>query len=641
MKRKVVAGFISDIYQDMVKDTQYGTIREAKRNGIKLLFFTSFSDNFSNTEYTRLSNYDIGDSAIYMLPNLENFDGLITYDSYMPDLFLPTIEEIKKNSPCPAVTLGDISEYSHNVINDHDSSVVELIEHLIVAHGCTDLVHVAGNLDLSFSVDRLNLFKQTLNNYNLDCSDKKIYQGNLWYDCAPKVVSEILDNYRGQFDRILPDAIVCANDYMAIGIIKELQRRGFEVPDEVLVTGYDDVVQTKFNVPSVTTSAQPFETVGGDGIKTLVKLWRGVDVPHVTKEPGIMRLRQSCGCVPKNVFEVDHLTESYSQIINSLGQLSRSSTNLILSVSSATSDKDVFDEIEINCCRDTGFSNAVLCLLSDWDKMRVVTSSKDLDDSTFEVVCGMYNGHSIERGPLKKGQLLPQEMMDDPEAYYLVPVHHMQYFLGYFIITPDLKNLSQSNIKSWFINISTMLENWRVKRNYIESVERLKKLYATDMMTGLFNRRGYANNFEGYYTHCLESKTGLAVFLIDMDNLKLTNDNYGHEEGDYCLCTIGKALQEAATRDEICIRSGGDEFVILAKDYTEEMSKEYIKNVRDIIENTRKSDGKEFDVSISIGCYIQIPEESTMSVKDISEYYLREADKLMYVEKQAHKGEST
>ena len=96
MDRKIVAAFIADIYRDMVKETQYGTIMAAKRFGVKLLFFASFSDNFSNAQYSRISNYDIGDSAIYKLPNLQNFDGLITYDSYMPSIFIKLINDLKE-----------------------------------------------------------------------------------------------------------------------------------------------------------------------------------------------------------------------------------------------------------------------------------------------------------------------------------------------------------------------------------------------------------------------------------------------------------------------------------------------------------------------------------------------------------------
>ena len=127
MDRKIVAAFIADIYRDMVRETEYGTIQEAMRNNVKLLFFASFSDNFSTVEYTHLTNYDVGDSAIYRVPDLNNFDGLITYDSYLPETFLEIINDIKKEAPCPVVTLGVVSDHSYSVINDLKPSLKELI----------------------------------------------------------------------------------------------------------------------------------------------------------------------------------------------------------------------------------------------------------------------------------------------------------------------------------------------------------------------------------------------------------------------------------------------------------------------------------------------------------------------------------
>ena len=638
MKRRIVAAFIADIYQDMVKETEHGTICAAKEQNIKLLFFTSFSDNFSNTEYTRFSNYDIGDVAIYKLPDLSKFDGLFTYDSYMPDLFLPTISEIKKDCPCPIVTLGDVSEYSYNVVNDHNRSFMELIEHLINVHECRELIHVTGNLELSFCMDRLNVFKKTLEKNGIPYDDSNIVNGNLWYDCAERVVDTIIEKYESHEDRSLPDAIVCANDYMAIGVSDELKKRGFIIPEDIIVTGYDDVIQSRFHDPSITTSAQPFELVGRKGIKILSEIWNDQKPPHITAVPGVLQCRQSCGCMPKHTYQEDELRESYAEVILKLGRLSQSSTNLILSVSSAESNDDVFNEIEKNCCLETGFQNAVLCLMDGWDQQRVINNSKDFADCRFNVVCGIYNGSPVKRESLPKGSLLPKNMMDDPEAYYLVPIHHMQYFIGYFIISPNLKNLSQANIKSWFINVSTMLENWRVKQELKITVNKLEALYATDTLTGLYNRRGYGMHFPEYYNHCKEDRTDLAVFVIDMDNLKRTNDNYGHDEGDYALTVIGSAMKDAAANGEICVRSGGDEFVILAMDYDEEKKNQLIKKIRDNISAYCQKDSKPYDITVSIGCYMATPKHGEISdINDLSEMYLREADRLMYIEKKSRK----
>ncbi len=637
MDRKIVAAFIADIYRDMVRETEYGTIQEAMRNNVKLLFFASFSDNFSTVEYTHLTNYDVGDSAIYRVPDLNNFDGLITYDSYLPETFLEIINDIKKDAPCPVVTLGVVSDHSYSVINDLQPSLKELIEHLIKDHGCKELVHVSGPTDLSFCRDRIKGFKETLEANGLPCTDEQIFPGNLWYSCAEEVVTSIMKRYENDQERLFPDAIVCANDYTAIGVVDELNKRGYIVPDDVIVVGYDDVIQSRFHDPSITTSCQPFGQVGKDGIKLLKKIWEGENVPAVTAEPGILKRRQSCGCTPKHIYQQDDLRESYATVIDRLGMLSRSSADLILSISNASDNSDVFNEIEANCCNNTGFKDAVLCLINDWDKQKVYSMQADFEDATFEVVCGVYNGRPVRRGVLPKGQLLPQAMLEDPYAYYLVPVHHLQYFLGYFIVSPDLENLSQFNIKSWFIYISTMLENWRIRKELNYTVERLQNLYVTDMLTGLYNRRGYGLHFENYYKECRESGAKLAVFLIDMDNMKQINDTYGHDEGDYCLCTIGKALKAAKKADEICVRSGGDEFVVLAKNYTEEDRDTYIVKVREFLEESCREDQKAFDISVSIGCYMAKPDESEVAISEISERYLRKADRLMYAEKKEHK----
>lgn len=99
MERKLVAAFVADIYRDMVRKTQYGAIMAAKRHNVKLLFYTIFSDNYNNKGITALTDYDIGEFAIYHLPNLNKYSGLIAFDSYMPELIIDPLNDIKRNAP--------------------------------------------------------------------------------------------------------------------------------------------------------------------------------------------------------------------------------------------------------------------------------------------------------------------------------------------------------------------------------------------------------------------------------------------------------------------------------------------------------------------------------------------------------------
>ena len=77
-----------------------------------------------------------------------------------------------------------------------------------------------------------------------------------------------------------------------------------------------------------------------------------------------------------------------------------------------------------------------------------------------------------------------------------------------------------------------------------------------------------------------------------MDDLKYVNDHYGHNEGDYSLCTISEAMSRASSNGEICLRTGGDEFVVLAADYSEEKAKLFVERLRDCIRTRVKRDKK-------------------------------------------------
>ena len=122
-----------------------------------------------------------------------------------------------------------------------------------------------------------------------------------------------------------------------------------------------------------------------------------------------------------------------------------------------------------------------------------------------------------------------------------------------------------------------------------------------------------------------------------MDDLKHINDVYGHAEGDYSLCAIAESMNFAAGNGEICVRSGGDEFTMIAKDYTEEMAKEFVSRMREHLELISRRDRKPYTVNFSSGYCIMVPEAEMGSITEISEKYLKAADEKMYEEKKRHK----
>lgn len=639
MKRKTAAVFISNLYNDMVSQTARGVIESARSHDAKLVFFTIFADNSRGKEYARTMEYETGDFVAYLLPDLSRYDALISFDTYMPIMYLDSVDRLKAAAPCPVITLGAIKPYACSVVNDQDRSFREVIEHVIDVHGCRDLVHVAGHRELSFVQERIAIFNGTLEARGLPHGEDRVFYGDLSPRCGDRIVDEMLQRRARAGEKPLPDAVVCTNDYTAIGIVKALENRGCRVPGDVIVTGYDDILRAQFNEPSITTSAQPFREVGWEGMEAVARLWRGEAVDSVIAVPGILARRQSCGCEPLRTYKKDAIRDKYIATVSNLESLALSTTDLTLKAATDTSIKDIFDEIERDCLRETGFQNAVLCLIENWDTKKVVQSREDLEGVVFDVVCGVWNGRPVRRERLERGALLPRELMEDPEPYFIFPVHHLQYFLGYFIISPNLVDLGQLHIRSWLVNISTVLVNWCIRQQLTLSVAKLDHLYQTDMLTGLYNRRGYNRFFDAYYNQCRAEGRELTVFMIDMNHMKQINDRFGHAEGDYALCAIAEAMRACAGDGDICIRSGGDEFVILSQDCDAARAEAFGRRLCRALDRICARDGKPYSVSVSVGCCRRVPgEASEDALRHEAEAFLRDADKAMYAEKERSRG---
>lgn len=637
MDRKKVAVFVFNMYGAMIREVQEGLNRAALEEGVKLIYFASFSDGFSKKFYNQYIKYDEGDIVSFKLPDLSDFDGLVVITAGFPEDYNERIERLLASIDIPTVFLGGISNRYYNIVNNEKASFKVIVEHVVKVHGCKNIYHVAGKPENDFTHRRIEAFKEVLSENGIPCGEDRIYFGTLWRDCGDPALDYILDQCRKN-GTDHPDAIICANDYSAIGVIDACRKRGLEVPGDVIVTGYDGIESAKIGTPSITTSEQPFTGVGRESIHVLQRIWNGENVEKKIYTKDNLLLNQSCGCVSMRNSRSEEIRQVYNNKMDKMEYLAQSTTNMILSISNAATLEEAFEEIEKNAKVDTGFSTFLLCLAPGWNKQRVVNDDTDLPDEEMSVVCG-YSGAKEKFEPVKfyRSELLPKELLEDPYPYYICAIHHLQYYMGYMIISPTLYPFNQVMAKSWLVNLGAMLENWRIREKLNDTVDRLENLYNRDVLTGLYNRRGYEQFFEKIYNRCKAKRRKVAIMIIDMDDLKMVNDNYGHSEGDYSLCAIAESLLFAAKNGEICLRTGGDEFVVLAGDYSDEKAAEYIRMVRKNLIEKVSRDKKPYKVEISFGACIREPEEDDRFINEISEEYLRFADTEMYKEKKQHK----
>lgn len=135
-----------------------------------------------------------------------------------------------------------------------------------------------------------------------------------------------------------------------------------------------------------------------------------------------------------------------------------------------------------------------------------------------------------------------------------------------------------------------------LRRRNTELQETIKKLDFTrnrlsaeeeaarrDVLTGLYNRRCFDDELPVFIERSQAISCGLAVFAMDLDHFKPVNDTLGHAAGDAVLKGVGKVLRESLRKSDLPCRIGGDEFVFLLSDVTEEDARKRAEQIRNAI----------------------------------------------------------
>ena len=221
-------------------------------------------------------------------------DGILIGEGFAAS---PYIQRLAARLPV-VVIAGTLDAQAADVVAaDNFSGAAALITHLIADHGRRRLFHVGGPLNSPDAIQRRLALDHALRG-NPQCQLTGSAQGIFSISSGEQAGEELLARHR----TALPDAVVCANDQMAIGVLRTLTAAGVRVPDEVAVTGFDDLYPARLADPPLTTVRQPMRTLGERACARLLdRIAHPSLSPVVQLLPTELVLRSSCGCPPGTV----------------------------------------------------------------------------------------------------------------------------------------------------------------------------------------------------------------------------------------------------------------------------------------------------------------------------------------------------
>jgi len=148
----------------------------------------------------------------------------------------------------------------------------------------------------------------------------------------------------------------------------------------------------------------------------------------------------------------------------------------------------------------------------------------------------------------------------------------------------------------------------------------------TDAVTGLYNRNYWEQIISGV---TFQPRTqNFSLILIDIDNLKEINDNYGHMIGDKAIKIVAKAIKRSIRKEDLGIRYGGDEFMILFNNQDNKAADKVIERIRKEINEIAAEHGMKIQISAGVACH-----DCLRDMEDI----IKMADRDLYKEKQMKK----
>ncbi len=203
----------------------------------------------------------------------------------------------------PLVSVGIRIEDVPSILVDNQKGVLEAMAHLVNEHGCRRIAFLQGPTRNPEADARFAAYRESVRTWGLADDPELCLAGDFTASGARLALDVYLRRHRAPGFQ----ALVAANDAMAIAAAQLLGEWGFSVPRDVAIVGFDNITTSQFALPPVTTVDQSVYEQGRAAVDCAVRLLRAEQVPLEVVLPTRLVLRTSCGCLPRSVVELGAL----------------------------------------------------------------------------------------------------------------------------------------------------------------------------------------------------------------------------------------------------------------------------------------------------------------------------------------------
>lgn len=614
------------LIQDIITEYSGMIIKGAKeyclQNGIEFFVFIIRSKNWAG------GVYDYQHYACKSLATDGNLDGIIlvtsTYCQYFPKE--QHKELVYEFDHIPLVSLGEKIPGKSCVLSDSENSIHDLLNYLRAEQKCERIFFVGPESNSDDIEYRMKVFCDFTRNMGIDPKGRILHT-----DYTGEAAANILSELKISKDNLPFDALVCANDEIAFGCVEYLKNHGIHVPDDVKVSGFDNLLRCDSMKPGITSIDLDNEGLSYAAARLLHdEIVSGRDCKENLNLPSKIIYRESTGSGKS--YSTDESPEGkYFQLREHVYRYQYFLQNL-----------EVTDETEntINLIIDSykrfGIKSCLCCL---YESPKTFYEDEEFELPEKARIFFAYNqdkvfdyGNDPYLNP--KTGMIPKGFSFAPGSEVIVTtIFNYKYQYGYVAYTPGDMDYSTYELISTTTGISLAAYiDFKKKVSKTEKLNSEKMLLEAetyfDEMTGVLNRRGLYKYGLPSIQNSIERNLCGGIIFGDMDHLKKINDTYGHEAGDKAIVAEVEILKKVFRTHDVIARLGGDEFVVVACGLSEKTFNEKVRQRLEVITKKYNDENSNpFSISISLG-YAEFDRAN----HDL-DLLMKEADRRLYEEK--------
>ena len=623
---KRIAVFTNGFSNEFIEKIVTGLQKKAAEDGVDVFVFVTYCSANENELQNKCQ------LNIFHLPDPATFDGaiMLTNTYNFPDEQERVCARFQR-AGVPMLSLEVEVPNMSCIKTENYNGVKGLATHLIEHHNAKKIIFVngiEGNIENSI---RRQALIDVLKEHGLELYDE--------FKCDFGFYTAYLQmNWLMEAGKELPDAVVCANDNMALGINSALTERGYSVPDDVLLTGFDMIKEGQITFPILSTVSRGWDKFGELAYEKLKYQMEHRDERFTEEYQSFFVPSESCGCpaceeAVKNRFNT--IRNSYFETLQQ-SIMDIFFQRMQIPLSFAEKKEDFFDK-GIENSNDIPQLGPNYCLCTEPEFF-------ELDDDEYPERIRGYSSHMDILYELRDGKRIPLQHFDSRELYpgyvhedgksnlyIFAPMNYLNFIIGYVAIKNSPKLLYDLELGSFVKNMNAQLFSMRRHIFTQRKNKELKKIYMTDALTGMYNRLGCEKVLYDYISSRKEQNLKSILVFADIDRMKTINDVYGHLNGDFAIKATAEAFKTCSPKEWLFGRYGGDEFIAVGPFPESGSIDDQIKKISEAMTREFNSLNLSFILHASLGYTVIEPGEDAPI-----DHYIDLADKYMYAEKEKY-----